>query len=80
MKQSSNDNQPATRGDVREIVTELVGEIVGEIVGSALQLISDQLATKADKSDIVRLENKLDATIENVDNLNSKWRLQFGSS
>ena len=76
MNQLKDDSQPVTRGDVREIV----GEVVGEIVGSALQLISDQLVTKADKSDIVRLENKLDSTIENVDNLNANWRLQFGSS
>ena len=76
MTQLNDDSQPATRVDVREIV----GEVVGRIVGSALQLISDQLATKADKSDIVRLENKLDTTIKNVDNLNANWRLQFGSS
>ena len=76
MNQLKDDSQPVTRGDVREIV----GEVVGEIVGSALQLISEQLVTKADKSDIVRLENKLDYTIENVDNLNANWRLQFGSS
>ena len=43
MNQLNDDSQPATRVDVREIV----GEVVGRIVGSALQLISDQLATKA---------------------------------
>ncbi len=75
MNQLGDDHQPATRSDVREIV----GEVVGEIVGSALQLISEQLATKADKSDIVRLENKLDPTIDSVDNLKTKWRQQFGS-
>ena len=75
MNQQRDDNQPATRSDVREIV----GEVVGDIVGSALQLISDQLATKADKSDIVRLENKLNPTIDAVDILKSKWRQRFGA-
>jgi len=84
MSMQKDDDQPATRGDVREIV----GEVVGEIVGTALQLISEQLATKADKADvdklaekadIARLENKLTPTIDDVDDLKAKWRQQFGT-
>jgi hypothetical protein len=52
---------------IKRDIEEIVGRVVGEIVGTALQLISDQLSAKADKADITRLENKLDATIDNTD-------------
>ncbi len=63
-------NQSLIRRDIEDIV----GRVVGEIVGAALQLIAGQfdemnriMATKAEKSDIARLENKIDATVNLVD-------------
>jgi len=59
---------------IKQDIEEIVGRVVGEIVGAALQLIASQfdevhgeLSTKADKADINRLENKLDPTIDQVD-------------
>ena len=70
-------NQSLIKRDIEEIV----GRVVGEIVGAALQLIANQfdemrrvIEPKADKSDITRLENKIDATVDLVDDHNRQLR------
>ena len=75
-----NRNEPATKQDVEETVQKVVGDVVGSIVGDAVQLISEQfnnqnqkigeLGHKIGELDATtnRIENKLDATIDQVDN------------
>ena len=79
---TKDQDQPATKKDVEEIV----GRVVGEIVGDALQLISErfdqQEKTLTEHSSmhakhsakftkqgatLNRIENKLDPTIDQVD-------------
>ena len=56
-----NQDEPATKQDVEEIV----GRVVGEMVGDALERIAERF-DKVD-TDLNRIENKLDATIGQVD-------------
>ena len=55
---------------IKQDIEEIVGRVVGEIVSTALQLIANQFdeihKVMATKADIVRLEKKLDATVEVV--------------
>ena len=62
----NSQNQLVTKHDVEQIV----GRVVGEIVGTALHLIANQFndmhKVMATKTDIARLEHKLDAVIDVV--------------
>ena len=83
MKKSDLD-QPATKRDIKRALLATEKRIVdgvSENINQALQLVADQftaqnkiLATKADKTDITRLENKLDPTIDAVDDHNVRIR------
>ena len=67
MKQDRYPHQSLIKQDIEEIV----GRVVGEIVGAALQLIANQFDAiniiMASKVDITRLENKLNPTLDAVD-------------
>ncbi len=65
---------------IRQDIEDIVGRVVGEIVSAAFQLIAQQfdevraeLAGKADKTDIVRLEQKIDDNTDKTDDLTEQW-------
>ena len=72
----NDDEKPATRGDVKEIVTEVVTAVVTKsqkeilgAVGDQFITLSDDIEERFDSLDVTtaRIENKLDATADKVD-------------
>lgn len=80
MKQN-DDDLPVTQRDLRLSMKEFKSEIIKDMMKEVESLFSTftqliferfdlqdaELAKKADKTDIARIENKLDATIDQVD-------------
>lgn len=79
MAKQKDDQQSATRQDVKDIVTKVVSEIVGDVAQQTMGVISKEFTSvkkdifglKQDVKDLKattnRIENKLDGTVDKVD-------------
>lgn len=53
-------DSPVTKSEVREIVTEIVIDASDAILTGVERLLDEKLATKADKEDVKKLENRME--------------------
>ena len=77
MKHSDN-NQPVTNKQLHAFMKDLRKDLMkdieamfatfGQMIFERFDMQDAELAKKADKTDIARIENKLDATVDKVDN------------
>ncbi len=76
-KKDEYPNQSFIKRDMVEVATTAL-TMVFERFDAIETEVARIRTTMATATDITRLENKLDPTIDAVDDLKTKWRLKFG--